>query len=316
MLQDYPLNLLQVIVSDDFSDDGTREQVLKFANQHPEISVVLVIPSVDDPGQSGKKMTVTRAISRSTGDIILATDGDTWRSSGWVRSMTREFADQSVMMTLGPVTYPAGSSLLQEMQRYEFAGIMGSTAGAAAVGQPVMCNGANLAYRRTTFEAVGGFRDNLQFSSGDDQFLMDSVKRMYGGKSIRFVFDREAMVKTDAEQTIPGFIHQRIRWMSKSRGYRDPIVIITGLATLLLVFLIFVGMTVGFFFPRIFGISCLMLLIKLMADLLMVKPVFDLSGSRINPVYYILAHIFQVLYVPVLSVAALFMPFRWKGRRG
>jgi len=61
-------------------------------------------------------------------------------------------------------------NLLQKLQSLEFLGIMGTTAGSAAMGIPVMCNGANLGYRRAAFIAGGGYSGNLQFGSGDDQF--------------------------------------------------------------------------------------------------------------------------------------------------
>ena len=63
----------------------------------------------------------------------------------------------------------------------EFAGLVGVGAACLARQQPTMCNGANLAYRRAAFEAVGGYADNAHLASGDDEFLLHKIHAAFPG---------------------------------------------------------------------------------------------------------------------------------------
>ena len=44
-----------------------------------------------------------------------------------------------------------------------------------------MCNGANLAYTKNAFNAVGGFKDIDDIASGDDMLLMYKIDQKYLG---------------------------------------------------------------------------------------------------------------------------------------
>ena len=81
-----------------------------------------------------------------------------------------------------------------------------------------MCNGANLAYEKSSFHEVGGF-GNDNFSSGDDVFLLLKIKKRFGNKSVKFLKNENAFVYTEAKKNLMEFIHQRTRWASKNKGY-------------------------------------------------------------------------------------------------
>ena len=78
--------------------------------------------------------------------------------------------------------------------------------GAASIGlqRPLFCNGANLAIRKTIFEKNKNKIRN-EISSGDDVFLMHSVKNN-SKKSIRFMKSFEAIVLTQPKKNINEFI--------------------------------------------------------------------------------------------------------------
>ena len=193
---------------------------------------------------------------------------------------------------------------------------MGTTAGSAALGYPVMCNGANLAYRRDSFLQTGGFSGNLKYLSGDDQFMMGAIRKHYGKGSLVFNIDPLSNVGTVPEATLTGFIHQRIRWVSKSRGYRDPVVIVVGAVTYLIHTLLLSGMLAGIFYPTILSFSLLFWLVKILLDYPMVWIMMRFFGKSSLTGYYFIAQLFQLIYVPVAGILGLMLPFRWKGRRG
>ena len=315
-VQHFPVTILEIIVTDDFSDDDTLKRASGFASRYPQFPLVLIFPNGLDGSCPGKKSAIERAVQIAKGEIILCTDADTTRHPRWISSMAGCFASLQTQMVLGPVVLTHEISLLQRIQALEFLGIMGTTAGSAGQGFPVMCNGANLAYRRSAFIVTGGYAGNIRFRSGDDQFLMNSVIRKFSRKAILFNHDPEAIVRTEPEATLIGFLNQRIRWVSKSRGYRDPVVIGVGLVTWGVHCLLLLGILLGIAFPSILGLSLLLWVGKMVADL---PPVWLMSrffGEKRLLRYYFPAQVFQLVYVATVGLAGLLLPYRWKGRKG
>ena len=313
--QDFPADLLEIIVTDDHSDDATMSCARTFADSHPGLSVKLVHSGSAGMDGNGKKKAIERAVAAAMGDILLLTDADTFHGTAWISSMVSGFANPEIMMVLGPVYFCREKNLLQKIQSLEFMGLMGTTAGSAALGYPVMCNGANLAYRRSAFDKVGGFSANIGYSSGDDQFMMSAVRKHFGSSSLLFNFNEDSCVGTEPEPSIPGFIHQRIRWVSKSRGYTDPVVISVGVVTYVTHLMLLTGLVAGLILPGIGGLSLLLWFAKILLEFPMVWIMSRFFSKRNLLRYYLPAQVFQLIYVPFAGLLGLVLPFRWKGRR-
>ena len=178
-----------------------------------------------------------------------------------------------------------------------------------------MCNGASLAYRRTAFVETGGYVGNVQFASGDDQFLMAAVRKMYGKHSVVFNLDPAAVVSTGPEGTLKGFLNQRIRWVSKSRGYSDPVVIGVGMVTWFVHLFLLAGLAAGMLFPSMLWLSLGLWVVKMMAEFPMVWIMNRFFGKRKLLRYYLAAQAFQLVYVVFAGLLGLFLPYRWKGRK-
>jgi poly-beta-1,6-N-acetyl-D-glucosamine synthase len=314
--QDFPADLMEVIVADDHSDDATMVHANFFARQHPGFPLKLIMASHAGINSRGKKQAIERAVTIAQGEVLLLTDADTSRGPGWVSSMVSGFGSPGIQMVLGPVFFRNEKNLLQKIQSLEFLGLMGTTAGSARLGYPVMCNGANLAYRREAFLRTGGFIGNISYGSGDDQFMMSAIRKHYGKGSLVFNFDPPSFVYTEPEATFRGFVHQRIRWVSKSRGYRDPVVIIVGITVWLTHFMLLTGMAAGLVFPQLLSASVLLWIVKIVVEYPMVRIMSRFSARAKLNGYYFIAQVFQLFYVPLAGLLGLFLPYRWKGRIG
>ena len=315
--QDFPVSRMEVIVSDDDSTDGTLAVVHAFGASHPGFPLRIVTTPSGTTGVKGKKGAIGRAVAIAGGAVLLFTDADTERGPGWITSMTGMFSDPGTCMVLGPVALNGGRSLLREIQSLEFLGLMGVTAGSAELGFPVMSNGANLAYRRGLFNRAGGFTGNERFLSGDDQFMLAAARRdRFAKGGTRFNLAPEAVVTTEPESTLRGFAAQRIRWVSKSRGYRDPAVIATGLVTFLAHALLSAGLAAALFKPVLAVPILALWVLKALADLPTVLIMGRFFGKKVRVLPYLAAQAFQVVYVTLAGTVGLFLPFTWKGRRG
>ncbi len=316
LAQDFPADCMEVIVADDHSEDETMVLAGRFAGFHTGFRLRLVPSPHTGLAVPGKKRAIERAVSEAKGEILLFTDADTRRGSGWISSMVSDFTAHNIQMVLGPVYYCKEKNPLQKIQSLEFLGLMGTTAGSAALDLPVMCNGANLAYRRSAFIHTGGFSGNLRYGSGDDQFVMSSVRSHYGKGSVVFNPDPLAAVATEPEATLGGFFNQRLRWVSKSRGYRDPVVIMVGITVYLTHLLLLAGMLLGFFYPALLLTAMMFWLVKILLEYPVVRIMMRFFGKEKLTGYYFIAQVFQLVYVPLAGLLGLFVPYRWKGRRG
>ena len=310
MNQDYPSGRFEILISDDHSSDRTVTLAQAASRQTGPSMTVL---RAGDESAPGKKQAIRRACSAAQGEWILTTDGDTERGPQWIRSLAGAIGLPQTRMVLGPVQL-TGASWFQRLQQAEFTGIMGLTAGSAAAGVPLMCNGANLLYRKGLAEELKTPEHGGAFASGDDQFLLNACTRQFGGSSAVFAFHREAVVTTEAEKTWSGFLHQRMRWVSKSKGYRHPWVLLAGGITWMTILCILASLIAGLFSPGLGTTALLCLGIKMIADLPLTLRMSLLFKKLDIFLWFVPAQLFQLLYAPAAALAGWLFPYRWKDR--
>ncbi|MDX1530060.1 MAG: glycosyltransferase [Rhodothermales bacterium] len=234
LANDYPEDRFEVIVVDDLSRDGTAERVERV--QARVNRPALVPAGFEDDGDPGvervrllrmpenlersrahKKRAITKGIAAARGAIILTTDADCLVPRRWVRTMAEAF-DAETALVSGPVLYRPGTTAAGQVQALEFLGLVAVGAGAIGIGRPTLCNGANVAYRKGVFEALGGFDGLDHLTSGDDELFMQKIAYTTGW-AVRFCADRRAAVLTKGADSLRGFVEQRRRWASKGAHY-------------------------------------------------------------------------------------------------
>ncbi len=127
--------------------------------------------------------------------------------------------------------------------------------------------------------------------------------------------DPKAIVTTPGAKTLGAFFRQRLRWVSKSRGYRDGFVIFTGMVTYLYQATILAGFFLGFLAPVFLYLSVALLFFKILIDFpLVVSMACFFRKQQLLP-WYIPAQIFQIFYVTLTAPLAFIVPVKWKGRK-
>jgi cellulose synthase/poly-beta-1,6-N-acetylglucosamine synthase-like glycosyltransferase len=306
-LQNYPVDLFEVIIVNDHSTDTTIEVVHEFITGHPGISVRLL----DGVGE-GKKRAISEGIKVATGRLILVTDADCLMSDGWIRSFAVSYEKKGSRCISGPVKM-TGKGIFADIQGLEFMSLIGSGAGGISAGMPVMCNGANFCYEKTAFEAVSGFEDNHHYASGDDVFLMLKINKRYGSGSVGFLKDRAAIVTTEVQPDLRSFLNQRIRWTSKSPGYTDFGVILTAVSVLLINLGILISFGYGLFFGN-FQLFLFLLISKLIIDLPLLITVSSFMHQKRLLTYYLPVQLLMPFYVVFTALGGLLSTVSWKGR--
>lgn len=189
-----------------FVDDGSR------INWAPELPEFASVYSLSDQGGS-KKVALQYAIQRSETPIICTTDADCDNQANWILSM-RQACSASTNLVIGPVLMKPGNALVSQIASLESIVLMSVTMGTAAFKVPLMCSGANLLFRKSAWQDVGGYTDHINQSSGDDVLLMHSIW-LKNNQSVEAQVNPDALMITEAPKSWTEFLIQRKRWASK-----------------------------------------------------------------------------------------------------
>lgn len=211
-LQSYPSDLWECIIIDDQSDDETAALVHAFIKKY-SLPNMKVITSAG----VGKKSAIETGVEQAQGKWMLQTDADCIVGHDWISAMAGYMRDE-IKFVSGPIRLIPGNSWFERLQALEMLGLVTLGAGSMMAGFPNMANGANMAYHRQTFLELGGFGSSKEVASGDDEFLVQSIRRAFPG-GLTFAKCSEAIVDTATMSTWHEFRRQRIRWVSKAKSY-------------------------------------------------------------------------------------------------
>ncbi|NML63803.1 glycosyltransferase [Hymenobacter sp. RP-2-7] len=306
----------EVLVADDHSTDATAAVVAQVARTAPFSLRLVELP----PGHAGKKAALTAAEAQARAPWVVCTDADCRPGPGWLAAyatllQTHSFKHSPIHFISGPVRLTPGGAWFDGLLALEFAGLMGVGAGCIGRGRPTMCNGANLAFRRASFHAVGGYADNARLASGDDEFLLHKLHQRYPG-GIRFLADARAVVDTPAPATLGALLRQRVRWASKYPHYRPAAPRQLALLVLGTNVALALGLALGLAWPALRPWVAATWVLKLTADAWLLGPVLGLLRRR-RWLAWLLP--LQLLYAPYALAVGLAGRgaggYRWKGRQ-
>jgi cellulose synthase/poly-beta-1,6-N-acetylglucosamine synthase-like glycosyltransferase len=303
--QTYPAENFEVLVVNDHSSDRTSEVVQLFKTAR------LINAGEMD---AGKKKALTLAISQASGELIVATDADCEPGKFWLASLADFYLTTKAVFIAAPVIYKTDGSLLSIFQTIDFITLQGITAAGVETGFHSMCNGANLAYKKSAFEEVNGFEGIDKLASGDDLFLMHKISVKYP-QQVRYLKSKAATVVTTPPTSWKEFYRQRIRWASKSNAYQDKKIFYA----LLLVYF------VNLLFPLILVFSCwnawylllalFYLLVKTVIEYAFIKPVALFFNQQDLLKWFPLLQPLHIFYTVLVGLLSQFGSYKWKGRR-
>lgn len=308
--QNYPKDNFELIVVDDNSDDDTYDiafSVLKDSGLSYQL--------IKQIHHKGKKYNISEAIKISKGSIIITTDADViFRTSNWLNTISNYFNTFSPNMLVMPIDYESNPGFLNYFQIIENIALTAITAGYCGIKKPFMCNGANLAFKKSVFEQVNGYQSHLSISSGEDVFLLEEVKKV-DSNSIHYGLLKDLIVKTKTINTMPAFLKQRIRWAYKSKYNPNFINLFSGFvivtANLLIVRLFFAILTKSGSVPYLL----IFIIVKFVIDFLLVFLASKFLG-RIKFIWWFIPfEIIYWMYVLIVGTSSLFLKPNWKGKK-
>ncbi|KAA5536279.1 glycosyltransferase [Taibaiella lutea] len=313
---EFPAAYFEIIVIDDFSEDETASVAGKILNnKNGRVIALKDYLSKDERINAYKKKALEIAIIIASGDWIITTDADCIAPKNWLKQMHRAMQNEHTQFIAAPVSFIPFSrrNWLYYFQSLDFMTMQGITAASIANNMGNMCNGANLAFRKSAFNEVGGYKDIDHIASGDDMLLMHKIQSKYPD-GIYYLKSEQAIVETPVQANWKAFLNQRIRWSSKADKYNDKKLT----AVLALVYLFNFNILV-LVIASVWNYNLVFLLFgtvfaKVIVELLFLIPVAKFYGKSNEMIYFTVLQPIHILYIVMAGFLGKFGKYDWKGR--
>ena len=307
MAQDYPDTSYEVIVADDRSSDGTTETLKHFQAVWNNLRVIRIdrVPE----GISPKKNALSLALSLARGEIILQTDADCITKKTWISHMVRGF-EEGVGMVTGLAPYLKEPGFLNSFIRHEYLWNAILSAGSIILGNATHASGRNLAFRRETFEKLGGYGAAEKILSGDDTLLLQRMQK-HSNLRILTVPDVSTHVYSRAPGDLAAFVRQRIRHMSTGRFF-SMFQITAGCIVYTFHFILILSLFLSIGSLRNCGIFTAVFLFKILIDGLAAYRTKAVLGLEVEWARFVLNEFLLTVYMAVMPFLGLIVPVAWK----
>ncbi len=300
--QRFPPELFEVIFADDHSDDGGP---LLLRNYRGPLSLRLLSSSGE-----GKKKALAEGIAAARYAHCLFTDADCLPGPAFLSAVSEAFSRGHDWVG-GQVAVNDTNTFIARFESYDQAALMAITAAGYTLGKPALASGAFMALPRQLLAAVSlnaGKRD-----AGSDIEILESVRENLQSPS--FITDPDALVRTDAHNSLRSFLGQRKRWARTGLRIRHPFIlalITAGGLSQLFQLLFFVSLPFSALPP---GIPLFLIAVKAGLEALVIYAPLKNAGSAKN---FLLIFPFVALLYPLYLFSAAFLGiftgYNWKGR--
>lgn len=304
----YPMELFEVILVDDFSEEEFSIPLSSRAQSRNNIQIINNIRVSNSP----KKDAIVTAMQITNTDWIITTDADCTVNANWLLTLDNYIQLHDVAMIAGAVTYDCGNSFLHHFQQLDLASLQGATIGSFGIHKGFMCNGANFAYTKTFFQQLNGFNGNDAIASGDDVFLLQKAIAKSPEK-VHYLKSQNIIVYTKPLNSWKSLFYQRVRWASKTSSYQSTFGKGLGL-------LVFAGnlswlFLLGSWILDLTSFQNVLLLftLKFSVDTVLIyKTNQFLTKTKVQ--HLILSSLFYPFFSTSVALYSLFGKYEWKGR--
>ncbi|PTM09976.1 MAG: glycosyltransferase [Bacteroidetes bacterium] len=310
----YSKSLYEIILVNDDSEDNSVDIIEYYLNKvkgkdFAEISIINNRRLSNSP----KKDAIQTAVLRAKFEWIVTTDADCVVPSLWLQNFDVFINEKSPKLIVAPVTYKTSNTFLDNFQLHDFLSLQTATVGGFGIRNPILCNGANLCYAKSTFIELKGFDGNNNIASGDDLFFMEKVVEKYPN-DVQYIKSQKTTVLTIPEPTWKALLNQRIRWASKTSSYNNVSSKVLAFVVLLMnasLVACFVFTILGLLSWEIFSVF---FIIKFSIDFFFILRSSNFFNQNNSLFYYPLNSLMYPFFAVAVSFYSMFFKYQWKGR--
>jgi cellulose synthase/poly-beta-1,6-N-acetylglucosamine synthase-like glycosyltransferase len=166
----YPLDLMEIIVVDSNSSDGTPQIVKTFGEQNPDLNIRLIV----EKQRKGKSHALNTALTQCTGEIIAISDADCFWPKDILTKALPYLADPTVGAIGGPkILFNKDQTWITRMEQGYLKSANMLRLGESKAGSTLFFEGGFSAFRR---EALQQF-DPYQTGSDDCGTVLSVIER-------------------------------------------------------------------------------------------------------------------------------------------
>jgi len=175
--QDYPKSLMEVIVVDSASDDGTVDLVKRWASEHRDVDLRLV----EEPERRGMVPALNYVLQhcRISGEIVVFTDVDAFWEINALTKVAKYFADPNIGAVTASITPTTLANDFLEGTYRNYYNLL--RIAESKVHSTPIHNGAFMAFRTSLLYKMGGIPDY----TGNDDSTPASVIAFMGYRAIQ-----------------------------------------------------------------------------------------------------------------------------------
>ncbi len=300
--QSLSTNSWNVLFVNDNSTDRSTDVISRLCEGRLNFRIL------DNDG-SGKKLALTTGLKSVKEGLIVTTDADCSFTPNWLKTISSFYRKHIPDMIIMPVVMSGDKSFWQQFQSVDFMALQMVGAGAALSGDPILCNGANLAFRKQE-EIV---KLNEKYASGEDMFMLEWMKRK--GREIKYLKSKDVVAKTPGPETVGQFINQRARWISKAGGYSDRSIVLMSLLFFGVNIFQLILLIVGFTNHAYLALWLVFFTLKTITDYSLISSGFSFFETKTSTARFILMQIIYPIYMLFVSFHGIVFPVKWKRKR-
>lgn len=269
-----------------FVNDYSTDETVSLINKHLQVPFTCI----NNQGDRGKKRSIKTGVLNAQYEFIVTWDADVHFKSNYIQSLFElPLADLVVL----PVNMES-KTLAGKLACIEFTFIETFNLGFSAFGKPIVCNGANLGFRKSVFLELNATRTDYNIPSGDDLFLLQAMLKQQ--KNVAVYKSGLLSVSTSAPTTFSAVIRQRQRWKGKMSSIISLASSLPLMLNILMLFATIFTIMLGIFNPIYF----LLFGLKFMAEFIAAWSFIKRNSSH---VFVLLIH---QLWYPIYAVLLSF----------
>jgi glycosyltransferase involved in cell wall biosynthesis len=297
----------EVIIVNDRSNDNTYDLLLEETKKDPRLRMVDVKST---PAHvNGKKYGITLGIRAAAHEWIVLTDADCRPASvNWLASMNKEM-DEAARFVIGFSPYITTPGFLNAFIRFDSIMTAIQYLSFAALKNPYMGVGRNLAYRKSLFLEKKGFNNFLHLTGGDDDLFVNQHAR---GRQTRVHVSKESVVYSIPEKTWTDFFYQKVRHYSVGKYYKAKHKFLLGVFMLTWILTLFAGLPLAVFSPYYYAVVGVLIL-RWLVIILTFHRFTKTTGLRFSLwLVPVLDFLYPIYYISTGLVTLFTRKVRWK----
>jgi cellulose synthase/poly-beta-1,6-N-acetylglucosamine synthase-like glycosyltransferase len=301
VVQQYPVDKLEILVGDDASTDDTFQIVKAWSGKYNQIRLYSINQHTGKT--KGKANVLAQLAEKAKGELFLFTDADIELPAQWARSMVNNFKPANGIVT--GITGIKGAGLWARLQNVDWLFMLGMVKAIADLGKPVTAMGNNMLISRAAYNEVGGY-EGIPFSVTEDLELFKQVAKK--GYQPANLLDEKVLAMSYPISGWAGYFQQRKRWLKGGVQIPFYLVLVLILETMFLLPAIALWVLEG-------QLAIVLLVAKLCFQYLLISLVL----AKLNQVKDVLILPFYTVYLSLVAVSLwvyywLPVSVKWKGR--